>query len=46
MTYEAEYKAHWDSLSESFKDKMINGIVTFSVKVTEIQASQKIGVES
>ncbi|WP_285010501.1 FMN-binding negative transcriptional regulator [Pedobacter faecalis] len=42
MIYEAEYKSHWDSLSDSFKDKMLNGIVAFSVKVTEIQASQKM----
>ncbi|RYF26948.1 MAG: FMN-binding negative transcriptional regulator [Flavobacteriales bacterium] len=42
MTYEADYKIQWDSLSDSFKDKMLNGIVPFSLTVTEIQASQKM----
>ncbi|MES2515897.1 MAG: FMN-binding negative transcriptional regulator [Bacteroidota bacterium] len=42
MVYEVEYKAQWDSLSDGFKDKMLNGIVAFNMKVTEIQASQKM----
>jgi transcriptional regulator len=42
MTYEADYKAQWDSLPDSFKDKMLNGIVAFTITVTEIQASQKM----
>ena len=42
MTYEAEYRVQWDSLSDSFKDKMLNGIVAFKMTVTEIQASQKM----
>lgn len=42
MVYEADYKAQWDSLSDTFKDKMLNGIVAFSVRVTDIQASQKM----
>ena len=42
MTYEVDYKVQWDALSESFKDKMLNGIVAFKIMVTEIQASQKM----
>jgi len=42
MTYEANYKAQWDSLADSFKDKMANGIVAFRMMVTDIQASQKM----
>jgi transcriptional regulator len=41
-TYEADYRVRWDSLSDSFKDKMLNGIVAFTMTVTEIQASQKM----
>jgi transcriptional regulator len=42
MTYEADYKVQWDSLSDGFKDKMLNGIVAFTMTVTEIQGSQKM----
>ena len=42
MTYEVEYKAQWDVLPDSFKDKMLNGIVAFKITVTDIQASQKM----
>jgi transcriptional regulator len=42
LTYEAEYKVQWDALADSFKDKMLNGIVPFTMTVTEIQASQKM----
>jgi transcriptional regulator len=42
MTYEADYKVQWDSLTDSFKDKMLNGIVAFTITVTDIQASQKL----
>lgn len=42
MTYEADYKTQWDTLSDDFKDKMLNGIVAFSIQVTEIQGSQKM----
>ena len=42
MTYEADYKAQWDSLADGFKDKMLHGIVAFRMTVTEIQASQKM----
>jgi transcriptional regulator len=42
LTYEADYKVQWDALADSFKDKMLNGIVPFTMTVTEIQASQKM----
>jgi len=42
MVYEADYKAQWDSLSDSFKDRMLNGIVAFTITVTDIQGSQKM----
>ncbi|QPH38254.1 FMN-binding negative transcriptional regulator [Pedobacter endophyticus] len=42
LTYEPGYRPQWDSLSDSFKDKMLNGIVPFTITVTELQASQKM----
>ncbi|CAM4095041.1 negative transcriptional regulator, PaiB family [Pedobacter westerhofensis] len=42
LAYEADYKMQWDSLSDSFKDKMLNGIVPFTMTVTDLQASQKL----
>lgn len=42
MTYEVDYKAQWDTLTEHFKNKMLNGIIAFNITVTEIQASQKL----
>jgi len=42
LAYEAEYKQQWDSLSDAFKDKMLNGIVPFTMTVTDLQASQKM----
>jgi len=40
--YEPEYKLQWDTLSGNFKDKMLQGIVAFTVTVTDLQASQKL----
>ena len=42
MTYEADYKTQWDALTDTFKDKMLNGIVAFTMTVTDVQASQKL----
>lgn len=42
LTYEADYKSQWDLLSDSFKDRMLNGITVFSIKVTELQANKKM----
>jgi len=40
--YEPEYKNQWDTLTGNFKDKMLQGIVAFTVTVTNLQASQKL----
>lgn len=40
--YEPEYKNQWDTLSENFKDKMLQGIIAFTVTVSDLQASQKL----
>lgn len=40
--YEPEYKKQWNTLSENFKDKMLQGIVSFTVTVNDVQASQKL----
>lgn len=40
--YEASYKAQWDVLSESYKLKMIKGIVAFEMIVDDIQANFKL----
>jgi transcriptional regulator len=42
MAFEPDYKLQWDSLADTFKDKMLNGIVAFTMSVTEIQCSQKM----
>lgn len=42
LTYEAEYKMQWDKLPEEYKKKMLNGIVPFEIKVTDLQASKKL----
>jgi transcriptional regulator len=42
VAYEADYKPQWDSLADNYKDKMLNGIVAFTMTVTEIQGSQKM----
>lgn len=34
--YEAEYRTQWDTLSNDFKLKMLNGIVHFEIKVTDL----------
>ncbi|WP_026947101.1 FMN-binding negative transcriptional regulator [Algoriphagus marincola] len=41
-TYETPYLAQWNSFSDSFRDKMMNGVVAFEIEVTEIVASKKL----
>jgi transcriptional regulator len=41
-TYEADYKQQWDRLPSDFKSKMLNGIVSFEITVTELQAAKKL----
>lgn len=42
MTYEADYKQQWDKLPSDFKSKMLNGIVSFEITVTDLQAAKKL----
>jgi transcriptional regulator len=41
-TFEKEYKTQWDKLPLEYKTKMLNGIVTFQIHVTDIQAKKKL----
>ncbi len=40
--YEAGYRQQWQRLSEDYKHKMAKGIVAFRLKVTELQAKEKL----
>ncbi len=40
--FEKEYKTQWDKLPIDFKTKMLNGIVSFQIIVTDIQAKKKL----
>ena len=42
LNYESGYKEQWNSLSVDYKNKMIKGIVAFSIVVDEIQGKQKL----
>ena len=42
INYEPGYKSRWDSFDESYKLKMIKGIVAFEVKVTDVQGKKKV----
>jgi transcriptional regulator len=41
-TFEKEYKTQWDQLPFEYKTKMLNGIVSFQINVTDIQAKKKL----
>jgi transcriptional regulator len=41
-TYEAGYFQQWKNLPEDYKSKMMNGIVAFEIKVTDLQAKKKL----
>lgn len=41
-TYEADYKSHWHSLSEGFREGMMNGIVGFEITVTRLEGKYKL----
>jgi len=41
-TYEASYKSHWHSLSDQFRDGMMNGIVGFVMTVTRLEGKYKL----
>jgi transcriptional regulator len=40
--FEKEYKTQWDKLPIEYKTKMLNGIVSFQIIVTDIQAKKKL----
>lgn len=40
--YEANYKAHWHSLSDKFRDSMMNGIIGFEMVVTRLEGKYKL----
>lgn len=40
--YEASYKQQWDRLSDSYKTNMSQGIVAFTIEVTDLQAKKKL----
>ncbi|MDX2190637.1 MAG: FMN-binding negative transcriptional regulator [Bacteroidota bacterium] len=41
-TFESEYLTQWSQLSNDYKQKMLNGIVAFKIKVNDIQAKKKL----
>jgi transcriptional regulator len=40
--YDTAYQQQWQYLPDDFKHKMLNGIVAFEIKVTELQAKYKL----
>ncbi|SDD92919.1 FMN-binding negative transcriptional regulator [Pedobacter soli] len=40
--YEKDYMDQWNSLADTFKNKMIKGIVAFELEVTDLQGQQKL----
>ena len=42
ITYEEEYKVQWDRLPDTYKQKMLKGIVAFEITVTDLQAKKKL----
>lgn len=40
--YDAAYQHQWRHLPDDFKHKMLNGIVAFEIKITELQAKHKL----
>ncbi|MDX2077699.1 MAG: FMN-binding negative transcriptional regulator [bacterium] len=41
-THEASYMAQWESLSDKYKDGMMNGVVGFEMVVTRLDAKAKL----
>lgn len=40
--YEKDYMAQWNSLTDTFKSRMIKGIVAFELEVTDLQGQKKL----
>ncbi|MBW4426792.1 MAG: FMN-binding negative transcriptional regulator [Nostoc desertorum CM1-VF14] len=41
-TYEANYKSHWHSLSDGFREGIMNSIVGFEITVTRLEGKYKL----
>ena len=41
-TFEATYRQHWDTLSDSYRTRMLNQIVGFEIAVTRIEGKFKL----
>ncbi|QKQ77104.1 FMN-binding negative transcriptional regulator [Nostoc sp. TCL240-02] len=41
-TYETDYKSHWHSLSNGFREGLMNGIVGFEITVTRLEGKYKL----
>lgn len=42
-TFEASYAAQWDTLDESYRQRMLSQIVGFEIEVTKLEAKFKLG---
>ncbi|MEC5145849.1 FMN-binding negative transcriptional regulator [Chitinophaga sp. 212800010-3] len=42
LTYEAGYLQQWSGLPDSFRQKMMNGLVAFEIVVDDLQAKKKL----
>jgi transcriptional regulator len=40
--YESNYKSHWHSLSDGFRESMMNGIVGFEMTITRLEGKYKL----
>lgn len=40
--YEKDYIKQWDNFPETYKNKMINGIVCFEIKIEKLEAKKKL----
>lgn len=41
-TYDAGYQAHWESLSQTYRDGMLQGIVGFELRVSRLEGKYKL----
>ena len=42
LNYDAPYLSQWNGLNDEFKNKMLNGIVAFQIRVTLLEAKHKL----
>ncbi|MEH2127869.1 hypothetical protein [Nostoc sp.] len=41
-TYSSEYKSQWHSLSDNFREGMMNGIIGFEMTITRLEGKYKL----